>query len=825
MEVTKKIAILIFICFYCCCFSQDGKVNNTLDFSQWNIIENGKFSENGRWFAYKTSDAQDSLYIVNTKTNETRTWADIQKFDFLSDNILGLKTEDYYYYVDLGVNDVQKIDVKGQNLWQHKNGFMWKDEENIGFYHRIKRKNFIIPNVTSFQMNSGNEWGIFTKQIGDSTVVYYLNVLNWKQQQITTINGKLQYIVFDKKEKVAVFTTKSVDDNVTLYALLPMKENFIIKQLTKELDGKIVPHSLTFDDKNKKCFFYVIDHYVVKEKVQKDILTFNSLISEQTSDTSKRYVWHLNTDSVFKLSSSDFTEILPTGVSEVYVGYKSNAYDPRDNNGLTFADFYILNEIGMSKLIAKKVPLLFRQFLISPHGNYLAYFHDGDWWSYDLVSNINKCLTKTVNASFENDVPKYPYSVRHFETMGWSADGKEIWVYDQYDIWRFALNGSYIERITKGREQSLQFRHAVDKTLPISFISKAQFETKIIPDTQKVLFTAYQEKNEQQALYFLDEKKLIPISPLDKQRIYYSKIGSQKIDFKAESFNQFPFYTVYDIASGKKWSTKENLNTKQNKLGKTSIINVKVNDSTQLRGALLYPVNWDSDKKYPLVVSVYDYEAPKINDFRQATLQNTSGFNPTIYTLNDYFVFYPNLRYQDNNVLHYVQSDLEFLLDKVIIEEPSVDNDRLGIVGHSFGGFQVMYLIGQTNRFKAAVAGAGVSDLIDFYFTEKAKGGIGMFAFEFGQYRSKIPFGNSNVLLNSPIHYADKISTPLFLWSGTNDTQVHFRNSEKMYKALWRQKKEVYLTLYDNDLHALDKKENQVDLSSKILKFFESKLK
>jgi|GEM_PF-4881265 len=826
MKVIRKIGAFIIIFLRCSCFAQNGEITNTLDFSKWCTIENGKFSENGRWFAHKKSNTTDSLYIVNTKTNQTRTWLDVKQFDFLTDNVLGLKTEDYYFYVDLEVNDVQRIDVKGRTLWQRKNGFIWKDMGSIGFYHRIKKKNFSIPNVTSLKMNPENEWGVFTKKIGDSTIVYYLSVSDWKQEQIAKIKGELQYIVFGENEKSAVFATKSEDNNITLYALISMKSNFIIKKMATEPNGKIVPHSLTFDSKNKKCYFYVIENSLIKEDLQKDILTFDSLDKEQNLNQNKRYVWDLKTDSVFKLAYSDLTAIIPTGMNEVYVGYKSEGYDPRDNNGLSFADFYIVNETGSSNLIAKKVPLLYHQFLIAPHSNYLAYFHNGNWWSYDLKSNTNRCLTATLNTSFENTRPKYPYSVKHYETMGWSADGKELWIYDQYDIWRVALNGRYIDRITKGREQSLKFRHDFEKALlPVSFIAHTQFETKIIQDTQQLLLTAYQEETEQQALYFLDKKEIIQISPLDKQRVYFSKIRSHKINFKTESFNQFPFYTIYDITTGKKWSTKEISNSKENKLGKTSILKVKVNDSIQLRGVLLYPANWNSDKKYPLVVSVYDQEASKVNYFKAPTLENTSGFNPTIYTLNDYFVFYPNLRYQNDNVLHYVQSDLDLLLDKVITEEPTVDNDRLGIIGHSFGGFQVMYLIGQTNRFKAAVAGAGVSDLIDFYFTEHGKGGIGMFAFEFAQYRSKMPFGNSNILLNSPINFAHKITTPLFLWSGTEDTQVHYRNSEKMYKALWRQKKEVYLTLYDKELHALDTKKNQVDLSFKIMQFFDSKLK
>jgi len=88
-----------------------------------------------------------------------------------------------------------------------------------------------------------------------------------------------------------------------------------------------------------------------------------------------------------------------------------------------------------------------------------------------------------------------------------------------------------------------------------------------------------------------------------------------------------------------------------------------------------------------------------------------------------------------------------------------------------------------------------------------------------------MPVGNSNILLNNPLSFADKVTTPLFLWSGTNDSQVHHRNSEKMYKALWRQKKEAYLALYDKESHALDKEENQKDLNCRILNFFEAKLK
>lgn len=814
MKVIK--CILIFINSFNC-FAQGICDTIKNDFSVPQKMDQAAFSEEGTWFAYTKSGAKDSLFLVDTRNGKQQIFDRVSSFSFLDSDRLVLNRDDGTMLFDVKTKQAKWFDLKEYSVWHGSEGQLWKQADKIG-YTSVKGKNRrIISHVSFFQLHPSIKRGVFSRVLSDSTFVYALDLDNWKQQELVRFNGKLKKVVFNTHDDRFVLATGMEDGNIQLFASERKDHQKDMKTVTV---NDIGVNSIAIDSGNAKIYFNALG--APKVVNNKTISVLSSLDNEFVEVSNMRMVWDTNNGEVYELSDPDYSDIIASAHPNRYIAIKTSPYDPKEHGGLSYADFYLIGNGINPKLIETKVPLLNRQFLVAPHTQYVAYFKEGNWWSYNISTMQKKCLTNNVNARFENTKPNYPYSVKHFEPMGWSANGKELLVYSDYDIWRIALDGSFTMALTDGRSDEKVFRHAVDKTLPKSFIAKSMFETKILSSEGKYVVTVYDQKKEEHTLYFINGTALSVISGFFKQQFNYNKLTDKAIVYKTESFNSSPYFVRHNLKSGKKWSSSRLIKTLNN--GKTKVIALD-DEEDLVKGALLYPKDYIPGGKYPLIVSIYEREAKEINRFSLPTLNNPTGFNPALYTQNGYFVLYPDLRYTHDNVLKTLVSDLEALLDKVIQEEPSVDGNKLGVIGHSFGGFQVMYAMGKTNRFKAAVAGAGISDLMDYYFTEHYKGGIGMFAFEFAQYRTNMPLGNANFMLNNPLSFAHQITTPFLLWSGTHDTQVHHRNSEKMYKALWRQKKEAYLVLYDKESHALEKESNRKDLTCRILNFFDAKLK
>lgn len=157
-----------------------------------------------------------------------------------------------------------------------------------------------------------------------------------------------------------------------------------------------------------------------------------------------------------------------------------------------------------------------------------------------------------------------------------------------------------------------------------------------------------------------------------------------------------------------------------------------------------------------------------------------------------------------------------------------IDSQRIGLTGHSFGGYETNYIITQTNKFAVAVSGSGISDMVSWYFSN-SKGILipELWRSETQQWRigKSIFEGKDLYLNNSPILFADKVNTPLLTWTGKKEDNLPYEQSIFFYNALRRAGKKNVLLLYPNDNHIIANKQNQVDLSHRISNWFDRYLK
>ncbi len=195
-----------------------------------------------------------------------------------------------------------------------------------------------------------------------------------------------------------------------------------------------------------------------------------------------------------------------------------------------------------------------------------------------------------------------------------------------------------------------------------------------------------------------------------------------------------------------------------------------------------------------------------------------------MFALFPFIVLLPDIAYVLNKPGY---SALQCVLSAVdqAVKTSSIDEQNIGLIGHSFGGFETSYIVGQTNRFKTAVAGAGVTDLLSFYLDIDSSDISNMERFENSQFRNRIAFTENEFLSESPIMNVKGINTPLLIWTGDNDKMVKSSYAIKMFAALWRLQKKSTLLIYPDEPHVIVNPVNQRDLTLKLTQWFDYQLK
>jgi dipeptidyl aminopeptidase/acylaminoacyl peptidase len=157
-----------------------------------------------------------------------------------------------------------------------------------------------------------------------------------------------------------------------------------------------------------------------------------------------------------------------------------------------------------------------------------------------------------------------------------------------------------------------------------------------------------------------------------------------------------------------------------------------------------------------------------------------------------------------------------------------IDGAKVGLIGHSWGGYQTAFVPTQTDVFAAAVAGAPLTELYSMYLSIYwNSGGTDARIFEISQGRMEVPPWQDldSYLANSPVHHIENLNTPMLIAFGDKDGAVDWHQGIVMYNAARRAGKDVVMLVYEGENHGLAKEPNQVDYHRRILEWFGHYLK
>jgi dipeptidyl aminopeptidase/acylaminoacyl peptidase len=255
--------------------------------------------------------------------------------------------------------------------------------------------------------------------------------------------------------------------------------------------------------------------------------------------------------------------------------------------------------------------------------------------------------------------------------------------------------------------------------------------------------------------------------------------------------------------------------------GRAELVSYRSTAGVDLQGVLLYPANYDASKKYPMIVYPYEMLSQTLHQYLVPT--ERSYYNPSVWTANGYFVLRPDIVFRGRDpgisVLDAIQPAV-----RGIVARELVDSAHVGLVGHSWGGYEATFVPTRTNMFAAAVAGAPITNFLSFAGAIHWTPGIAEFDhWETGQARMAVPFWEDMdaYLRNSPAAKVNELKTPMLMEFGDADGTVDWHQGVEFYNFARRAGRDDFVMLvYPGEDHGLRKKENQIDYHRRINQWF-----
>ncbi len=783
---------------------------------------------------------KDSLAVVRFKTQAVEKYPNLNNFKTPNE------TSDWYAYTYTEVLPDSLKSKKKPKVFDESAPKMF----DFCITNTSNLKTYRFKNISDFEFSRNGNLLTFIKLQNDSllkSTVYFFDTRSEKLDSLPSETGLAQNLACDNEGKqfAYIFSRDTVSRKVYalhLWGSESRKATVVADSLSPELpkNWSVSPNgTVYFSRDDSKLYFGTApkpeyptkDTLLEEEKVNVDIWHWNDpfIQSEQLMNLEKDKklsylsVYHTDTRKIIQLGDTVLKEPIPVNkgngrymlASDIFPYAKMRTWDVTG-----YRDMYLVDSKDGSKL---KILSNFAGFAeLSPSCETVVFYekNDSSWYSYSIEKKCFTNLSGDTRVSFaleQYDNPELPSA---YGLAGWINDGKSVWIYDRYDIWQFDLAGKIppVNLTKNGRILKTEYRYLkLDRD-------------EIFINTKQVLLAVFETESKKEGFAVLKPGKLPEVLISDNFK-YSNVIKAKESDaliVRKQSAQEYPDVYLSDTKFTMLSKISETNPQQPKYLWATSeLFSWTLPDGTVEEGLLYKPENFEPTKKYPLLVYFYELYSDELNQHWHPS-PSRSVINPTVYASNGYLVFIPNIRY---NTGEPGESAKKYIMSgtRALCKNSYVDSTRVGMQGQSWGGYQVAYLVTQTDFFKAAAAGAPVSNMFSAYGGIRWESGMSR-AFQYEKTQSRIGASPWDVpglyVKNSPIFHVPNISTPLLIMHNDKDGAVPWTQSIEMYIAMRRLNKPVWMLNYNGEPHNLKADSpNRIDLSIRLMQFFDTYLK
>lgn len=473
--------------------------------------------------------------------------------------------------------------------------------------------------------------------------------------------------------------------------------------------------------------------------------------------------------------------------------------------------------------------------LLSPGGKYFLWYgwKDRNWYTYTIATGRVANITRGIPVPLYDEEDDHPDDPPPHGYMAWLKDDLGVFIYDKYDIWQCDPQGhaapiDLTRGIGRRRHWSIRYVHLGHED-GAGRAERIPREEPVVRPGETLLLTLFNDRDMSAGHLFYKLGTVFKPDTVRQQTFTLSYNGFFKArDRKVYGYLQGSYDKPYDVyvqdSTGAGFEKPySHINAQQAEYNwlTVELHRWKMFDGRMSEGLLYKPENFDSTKKYPIIF--YFYERDARTRYAYITPQPVrASINIAYFVSNGYLVFDPNIYYKTGepgeDAYNSVVSAAGYLS-----RFKWVDTTKMGLQGHSWGGYQVAYLVTRTHRFAAAEAGAPVANMTSAYGGIRWETGISrQFQYEVSQSRIGATLWQHPELYirNSPLFHADKVTTPLLMMANDADGAVPWYQGIEYFTALRRLGKKVWMMEYNGEGHGLTERRDRKDWSIRLSQFF-----
>ena len=848
LRMSSRVIPWLCVLVSCCAFygQQRQDLDIPKDHEKWYTIHSNLLVS-GHWFWYHKNypNALDTLVLQQTKGVKKYVLPGCSEITYLGNNFVSVNCDSTINLIDLNNGNKERLDgVSELNLiadndylllFKHNENELVLRDLNKGiskvFYGVYQYLYSDKAKILSMAINSdkGNELKILhlndslkltpivsthSRKILEMCWAENGDYLSYRLQGIKNSKnrGDAGHIGFyDLKRKVKfIFDPSTNPDFPESYKLTSNQRN----PLRISLDGKRVfftySRKVPLKRNSNPEVWKVSDPYIYKR--------MSSHMDWQ--NTPLVGVWTPKTDSYIAVTSLEFPKSLINKSKNYAIVYNPLAIESQYKLNPPI-DLYLKDlSTGERKLFLKKYRSEINSIQFSPSGRYILYFKEGAWWIYDTKDHLHLNMNTKLNKFLSK--PYFSESSKDSEPPGWSKGEKILFMYDSLDLWSVPLDKGTPKRITNGEEEDIRYR-LISNYTKRNFGDKRMINFK---DDQLLVFSI--EKEDLMGYTILENGEMNRIS-FNNVYTRWPNISNDGgiITFMEETFYKPPRIMVYNTKTRQlRVAFQSNSHYNKYKRGTSRLIQFRNQEGDTLSGILRFPPNYDKDSLYPMVVRVYQKQRHYLHQYINPGFNNSTGYNPSNLLAKGYVVFLPDINYKIGEP-GFSAADCIISGTKEAIKQASINPTKIGLIGQSFGGYETLFTITQTNLFATAIAGAAIASFpMDYLHID---GGVSL---NYNRYENlQLRMGKSlfedykGYLDNSPLYHAKNISTPLLLWSGKEDHHVFYYQSLSFHLALKRLGKENTFLFYPGEGHFMSNWDDKKDLTIRVHQWLDHYLK
>jgi dipeptidyl aminopeptidase/acylaminoacyl peptidase len=523
----------------------------------------------------------------------------------------------------------------------------------------------------------------------------------------------------------------------------------------------------------------------------------------QERNRNYRAVIHLSDKKFVQLATTDLPNVNPGEDPNRVIGTNDVPYQQEVSWDQGYSDVSVVDlKTGARRKVLEHFG---GQATLSPGGGYVLYFDEAqnDWFTYRIADGTKTNLTERLPVKFYDeghDTPDLPPSLG---SGGWTADDKTLLLYDEFDVWEMRPDGSNARMITggEGRKQHLVFRYRPLDT-----------DLKTVPTNTPLLLATTNDDTKATGYYKVPYSGGAPAKVIMMDKRVGPPVKAKHADVMViteQRFDEFPNLWLTDVNfTEPKKVTDANPQQSEYVWGKAENIKYINSDGKVLSATLIKPDNFDPNKKYPLMVYIYEGLSQGVHNYVAPNVG--TSINLQRYVSNGYIVLEPDIVYDTG---YPGPSAMKCVIPAIntVVAEGYIDPKRIGIQGHSWGGYQITYMITQTNIFAAVEAGASVVNMTSAY--GGIRWGTGMVR-EFQYEKTQSRIGKSlwdaplQYIENSPLFWIDRINTPYLTIHNDADDAVPWYQGIEFNTAMRRMGKEAYMFTFNGEPHGLRNRDN-----------------